>query len=131
VPVSPPGTGKTSLLPLALADALDGQIVLAKPRRIATRAAAGRLAELLGEQPGGRLGCAMRGKRGGGAQTRIEVVTTGCSSSACSPIPKCLGSPPRCSGLGQDLYVPLCSMHPDPLSVGDQPGGMFHSYDGW
>jgi ATP-dependent helicase HrpB len=75
--VSPPGSGKTSLLPLALADALDGRIVVAEPRRIATRAAARRLAELLGEQPGGRVGYAMRGERVGGVGTRIEVVTTG------------------------------------------------------
>ncbi|HEX8094476.1 MAG TPA: ATP-dependent helicase HrpB [Jatrophihabitans sp.] len=75
--VSPPGSGKTSLLPLALADALDGKILVAEPRRIATRAAARRLAELLGEQPGGRVGYAMRDERVGGAQTRIEVVTTG------------------------------------------------------
>ncbi len=75
--VSPPGSGKTSLLPLALADALGGRIVVAEPRRIATRAAAGRLADLLGERPGGRVGYAMRGERVGGAQLRIEVVTTG------------------------------------------------------
>jgi len=73
--VSPPGSGKTSLLPLALADALDGKILVAEPRRIATRAAAQRLAELLGEQPGDRVGYAMRGERTSGA--RIEVVTTG------------------------------------------------------
>ncbi|MGI8880617.1 MAG: ATP-dependent helicase HrpB [Jatrophihabitans sp.] len=75
--VSPPGSGKTSLLPLALADVLDGRIVVSEPRRIATRAAAGRLAELLGERPGERIGYAMRGERVGGAQMRIEVVTTG------------------------------------------------------
>lgn len=75
--VSPPGSGKTSLLPLALADALDGRIVVAEPRRIATRAAARRLAELLGERPGGRVGYAMRGERVGAGQPRIEVVTTG------------------------------------------------------
>lgn len=75
--VSPPGSGKTSLLPLALADALGGRIVVAEPRRIATRAAAGRLAELVGERPGGRVGYAMRGERAGGSRTRIEVVTTG------------------------------------------------------
>ncbi len=75
--VSPPGSGKTSLLPLALADALGGRIVVAEPRRIATRAAARRLAELLGERPGGRVGYAMRDERVGGARTRIEVVTTG------------------------------------------------------
>ncbi|MCW2494133.1 ATP-dependent helicase HrpB [Jatrophihabitans sp.] len=75
--VSPPGSGKTSLLPLALADALEGRILVAEPRRIATRAAAGRLAQLLGEQPGGRVGYAMRGERVGGERSRIEVVTTG------------------------------------------------------
>lgn len=75
--VSPPGSGKTSLLPLALADAFDGKILVAEPRRIATRAAARRLAELLGEQPGGHVGYAMRGEKLGNANTRIEVVTTG------------------------------------------------------
>jgi len=75
--VSPPGSGKTSLLPLALADAFEGRIVVAEPRRIATRAAAQRLAQLLGEQPGHRVAYAMRGERVGGAGARIEVVTTG------------------------------------------------------
>ncbi|MBV9822321.1 MAG: ATP-dependent helicase HrpB, partial [Actinobacteria bacterium] len=75
--VSPPGSGKTSLLPLALADAFDGRVLVAEPRRIATRAAARRLAELLGEQPGERVGYAMRDERVGGARSRIEVVTTG------------------------------------------------------
>lgn len=50
--VSPPGSGKASLLPLALADAFDGKILVAEPRRIATRAAAHRLAQLLNERPG-------------------------------------------------------------------------------
>ena len=80
--VSPPGSGKTSLAPLALADALDGLIVVAQPRRIATRAAARRLAELVGEKLGAQIGYAMRGERVGGERVggvrmRIEVVTTG------------------------------------------------------
>lgn len=75
--VSPPGSGKTSLLPLALADAVAGQVVVAEPRRIATRAAAARLAQLLGERPGQRVGYAMRGERVGGPDMRVEVVTTG------------------------------------------------------
>jgi ATP-dependent helicase HrpB len=75
--VAPPGSGKTSLVPLALADAVDGRIVVAEPRRIATRAAARRLAELLDEPLGRRVGYAMRDERVGGADTRIEVVTTG------------------------------------------------------
>ena len=75
--VSPPGSGKTSLLPLALADAVGGRVIVAEPRRIATRAAARRMAQLIGEQPGERIGFAMRGERRVSAQTRIEVVTTG------------------------------------------------------
>jgi len=75
--VAPPGSGKTSLLPLALADALGGTIVVAEPRRMATRAAAARLATLVGEPLGRRIGYAMRGERLGGEGLRVEVVTTG------------------------------------------------------
>lgn len=75
--VAPPGSGKTSLLPLALADALDGTVIVAEPRRMATRAAASRLATLIGEPLGRRIGYAMRGERSGGKNLRVEVVTTG------------------------------------------------------
>jgi ATP-dependent helicase HrpB len=75
--VAPPGSGKTSLLPLALADALEGTIIVAEPRRMATRAAAARLAMLVGEPLGQRIGYAMRGERSGGRGLRVEVVTTG------------------------------------------------------
>lgn len=75
--VAPPGSGKTSLLPLALADALGGTVVVAEPRRLATRAAATRLASLVGEPLGRRVGHAMRGERSGGPDLRVEVVTTG------------------------------------------------------
>lgn len=75
--VAPPGSGKTSLLPLALGDALGGTIIVAEPRRMATRAAATRLAMLVGEPLGQRVGYAMRGERSGGQGLRVEVVTTG------------------------------------------------------
>ncbi|GAA1671091.1 ATP-dependent helicase HrpB [Kribbella yunnanensis] len=75
--VAPPGSGKTSLLPLALADALGGTVIVAEPRRMATRAAAARLATLVGEPLGQRIGYAMRGERSGGSGVRVEVVTTG------------------------------------------------------
>jgi ATP-dependent helicase HrpB len=75
--VAPPGSGKTSLLPLALADALGGTVLVAEPRRMATRAAASRLAMLVGEPLGQRIGYAMRGDRSGGKDVRVEVVTTG------------------------------------------------------
>lgn len=75
--VAPPGTGKTTLVPLALADQVDGRVVIAQPRRVAVRAAARRMAELLGERVGETVGYAVRGERRAGPRTRIEVVTTG------------------------------------------------------
>nr|WP_216654084.1 ATP-dependent helicase HrpB [Nocardioides sp. zg-DK7169] len=74
---APPGTGKTTLVPPAVAAALGGRVVVTQPRRIAARAAARRLAHLLGEPVGATVGYAVRGERRVGAATRIEVVTTG------------------------------------------------------
>ena len=57
--VAPPGAGKTTLVPLALLDAAwrgDGSILVLEPRRLATRAAASRMASLLGEPVGGSVG---------------------------------------------------------------------------
>ncbi len=73
--VAPPGTGKTTLVPLALAGA--GRVLVAEPRRLAARAAARRMASLLGEKPGGRVGYTVRGDRQVSRQTVVEVVTTG------------------------------------------------------
>ncbi|MFI9765470.1 ATP-dependent helicase HrpB [Streptomyces sp. NPDC052415] len=79
--VAPPGTGKTTLVPLALAGLLgEGaarRVVVAEPRRIAARAAARRMAWLLGEQVGGSVGYTVRGERVVGRHARVEVVTTG------------------------------------------------------
>lgn len=75
--VAPPGTGKTTLAPLAVAGAVAGRVVIAQPRRVAARAAAHRMAALLGERVGGRVGYAVRGERRVGPATRVEVVTTG------------------------------------------------------
>ncbi|GAA3774501.1 ATP-dependent helicase HrpB [Micromonospora maritima] len=75
--VAPPGTGKTTTAPLAVADAVAGRVVVAQPRRVAARAAAHRMAALLGERVGDRIGYAVRGERRGGPRTRVEVVTTG------------------------------------------------------
>ncbi|MFJ8830209.1 ATP-dependent helicase HrpB [Micromonospora aurantiaca] len=75
--VAPPGTGKTTTAPLAVADAVPGRVVIAQPRRVAARAAAHRMAALLGERVGGRIGYAVRGERRTGPRTRVEVVTTG------------------------------------------------------
>ncbi|PZV37485.1 ATP-dependent helicase HrpB [Mesorhizobium kowhaii] len=78
--VAPPGAGKTTLVPLVLLDAPwlgAGKIVLLEPRRLAARAAARRMAELVGEEPGATVGYAMRMENRTSAKTRILVVTEG------------------------------------------------------
>jgi ATP-dependent helicase HrpB len=78
--VAPPGAGKTTLVPLALLDQPwrgDGRILLLEPRRLAARAAARRMASLLGEEPGETVGYAMRMDSRVSARTRILVVTEG------------------------------------------------------
>ncbi|WP_433894457.1 ATP-dependent RNA helicase [Streptomyces sp. CA-111067] len=74
---APPGTGKTTLVPLLLAAAFDGRVLVAEPRRMAARAAARRMAWLLGEPVGESVGFTVRGERKVSARTRVEVVTTG------------------------------------------------------
>ncbi|WP_432128402.1 ATP-dependent helicase HrpB [Streptomyces sp. bgisy082] len=78
---APPGTGKTTLVPLALAGLIgDGparRVLVAEPRRMAVRAAARRMAWLLGEEVGGAVGFSVRGERRAGPATRVKVVTTG------------------------------------------------------
>ncbi|WP_196804455.1 ATP-dependent helicase HrpB [Cellulomonas sp. URHD0024] len=74
---APPGTGKTTLVPPAVAAAIPGRIVVTQPRRIAARAAARRLANLIGEPVGATVGFSVRGESRTSATTRIEVVTTG------------------------------------------------------
>ncbi|MFC3327268.1 ATP-dependent helicase HrpB [Mesorhizobium cantuariense] len=78
--VAPPGAGKTTLVPLALLDASwlgASKIVLLEPRRLAARAAARRMAQLLDEEPGATVGYAMRMENRASATTRILVVTEG------------------------------------------------------
>jgi ATP-dependent helicase HrpB len=77
---APPGAGKTTLVPLHLLDAPwrgDGRIILLEPRRLAARAAAARMASLLGEQVGDTVGYRMRLDNRISGRTRIEVVTEG------------------------------------------------------
>ncbi len=77
---APPGAGKTTRTPLALLDEpwLTGQtILMLEPRRLAVRAAAARMAGLLGEPVGQTVGYRIRFDRQISRQTRIEVVTEG------------------------------------------------------
>ncbi|MFJ9691857.1 ATP-dependent helicase HrpB [Kitasatospora sp. NPDC101183] len=78
---APPGTGKTTLVPLALAGLLGTgpslRVLVAEPRRLAVRAAARRMAWLLGSSVGREVGYTVRGERKVGPSTVVEVVTTG------------------------------------------------------
>ncbi|QDH14916.1 ATP-dependent helicase HrpB [Oecophyllibacter saccharovorans] len=80
---APPGAGKTTLVPLALLArqpewlGREGRILLVEPRRVAVRGAAGRMADLLGEKPGGTIGFRTRPESAVSARTRIEVITEG------------------------------------------------------
>ncbi|MCL7497354.1 ATP-dependent helicase HrpB [Streptomyces sp. MCA2] len=78
---APPGTGKTTLVPLDLAGLTGAgpkrRVLVAEPRRIAARAAARRMAWLLGERVGEQVGFTVRGERRAGPRTAVEVVTTG------------------------------------------------------
>lgn len=77
---APPGTGKTTRVPLALlqADFLQGgRIVMLEPRRLAARSAARFMASLLGEEVGKTVGYRTRLDTKVSKATRIEVVTEG------------------------------------------------------
>ena len=77
---APPGAGKSTLLPLALMDEawLGGKkIIMLEPRRLATKAVATRMADLLGEQIAQRVGYRIRFENRTSEQTQIEVVTEG------------------------------------------------------
>jgi ATP-dependent helicase HrpB len=61
--VAPPGAGKTTRVPLVLADepwALGKKILVLEPRRLAARAAAERMATTLGERVGDTVGLRVR-----------------------------------------------------------------------
>ena len=77
---APPGAGKTTGVPLALVDEpwLQGRgIVMLEPRRLAARAAARRMATLLGEGLGQTVGYRIRHESAIGPTTRVLVVTEG------------------------------------------------------
>ncbi len=75
-----PGAGKTTLIPPFLLDApfMNGKrMIVLEPRRLAARAAACRVASLLGESVGGLVGYRTRLDSKVSSRTRIEFVTEG------------------------------------------------------
>ena len=73
---APPGSGKTTLVPPGLLS-IARKIIMLEPRRLAARAAAHRIAELLDSEPGDLAGYRVRGEQCVSKNTRIEVVTEG------------------------------------------------------
>ena len=97
---APPGAGKTTLVPLALMGESwlgQGKILMLEPRRIATRAAAYRMAELYGEQVGQTVGYAMRLESRLSAATKIQVITEGV-------LTQMLMEDPTLSGVGLVIF---------------------------
>lgn len=77
---SPPGSGKTTRVPLALLDEpwiVGRKIIMLEPRRPAARMAAHHMASLLGQKTGDQVGYQVRFERKIGSRTRIEVLTEG------------------------------------------------------
>ena len=75
--IAPPGAGKTTAVaPALLAEPwCTGSVIVLSPRRVAARAAAERMAELLGEQPGETVGYLTRLDSKRTARTRVLVMT--------------------------------------------------------
>lgn len=76
---APPGAGKTTGVPKYLLDrnVFTGRILMLEPRRLATRAAAERIAELCGSAVGEVVGYRMRDDTRTSDTCRIEVITEG------------------------------------------------------
>jgi ATP-dependent helicase HrpB len=126
VVVAPPGAGKTTAIPLALLDApwLQGRkILLLEPRRLAARAAAWRMADLLGETDVGMtVGYRVRMDTRVGPRTRIEVVTEGI-------LTRMLQEDPGAEGVGAILFDEFHerSLHADlGLALALEARDLFH-----
>ncbi len=152
---SPPGSGKTTRVPLALLgeDWLNGKkILMLEPRRPAARMAAAYMAQLLGEAVGASVGYQVRMERKIGRQTRIEVLTEGLlvrrlqtdpelsgvglvifdefherSQQADLGLALCLDV---CASLREDLRLLVMSATLDERAVADMVGGSVVSSDG-
>jgi ATP-dependent helicase HrpB len=75
--VAAPGAGKTTRVPPALLETVNGDVVVLEPRRIAARLAARRVASELGESVGETVGYQIRFEEAVGPRTRLRFVTEG------------------------------------------------------
>src|SRR6266542_4562216 len=97
---APPGSGKTTQVPLALLDEpwlASRRIILLEPRRLAARAAATWMAHLLGEPVGATVGYRMRRDTRVGPAGRVEVVTEGV-------LTRMLSADPGLDGVGLVIF---------------------------
>lgn len=104
---APPGAGKTTIVPLALLDEpwLAGRsILILEPRRLAAKAAAARMAQLLGENVGETVGYRIRFDSKVSSRTRIEVLTEGI-------LTRRLQSDPGLDGVGLVIFDEFHERH--------------------
>ena len=97
---APPGSGKTTCVPLALLAEpwlKGGRIIMLEPRRLAARAACRRMSAMLGQEVGGTVGYRIRRETQVGPATRIEVVTEGI-------LTRMLQSDPALEGVGLIIF---------------------------
>ena len=97
---APPGSGKTTRIPLLLRDSPwlgGGTILMLEPRRPAARMATARMADLLGESVGETVGYQVRFERRIGPRTRIQVLTEGI-------LTRRLQSDPELAGVGLLIF---------------------------
>ncbi|MCA9568699.1 MAG: ATP-dependent helicase HrpB, partial [Myxococcales bacterium] len=74
---APPGTGKTTRVPTAVARCVEGRVVVLEPRRMAARAAARRVAGEWGTPLGQDVGYQVRGDAKRSERTCVLFVTEG------------------------------------------------------
>jgi len=97
---APPGAGKSTVAPLSLLEACwlgDAQVLMLEPRRLAARAVATRMAFLLGETVGGRVGYRTRLDTRVSASTQLTVLTEGV-------LTRMLQSDPALEGVGLVIF---------------------------
>jgi ATP-dependent helicase HrpB len=104
---APPGAGKTTVVPLALLEEPwlgDRSILILEPRRLAARAAAARMAALLGESVSETVGYRIRFDSKVSPKTRIEVLTEGI-------LTRRLQSDPGLEGVGLVIFDEFHERH--------------------